>query len=125
MAQRVDYGLLGLTWGVNEDWKVHTSLELVHTYGHHDPAGLYNGFAVATGQTNFSNIDSFQTIPTIGFDQQLSKTSAWGMDFRYYTTRDHVDGAVYAGAGLASIGASANPFSWSGPQLSSYYKMTF
>ncbi len=120
-----DYGLLGLTWGVNEDWKVHTSLELVHTYGHHDPAGLYNGFAVATGQTNFSNIDSFQTIPTIGFDQQLSKTSAWGMDFRYYTTRDHVDGAVYAGAGLASIGASANPFSWSGPQLSSYYKMTF
>ena len=120
-----DYGLLGLTWGANEDWKVHTGLELVHTYGHHDPGGLYNGFATATGQTNFNNINSLQTIPYVGFDDQLSKTTSWGMDFRYYTTTDHVDGAVYAGAGLASIGASANPFAWSGPQISSYYKLSF
>lgn len=120
-----DYGLLGLTWGVNADWSLRGGLELVHTYGHHDPGGLYNGFANATGQTNFSNVDSLQTIPFIGFDDQLTKTTSWGMDFRYYTTSDHVDGAVYAGAGLASIGASANPFSWSGPQVSSYYKMTF
>ena len=75
--------------------------------------------------TNFSNINSLQTIPFVGFDHQLTKTTSWGMDFRYYITSDHVDGAVYAGAGLASIGASANPFSWSGPQVSSYYKLTF
>ncbi len=120
-----DYGLLGLSWGVNADWTVRTGLEVVHTYGHHDPGGLYNGFANATGQTNFANVNSLQTIPFFGFDNQLSKNTSWGMDFRYYTTTDHVDSAVYAGAGLGSIGATANPFAWSGPQVSSYYKMTF
>lgn len=120
-----DYALLGLTWGVNEAWTLRGGMEMVNTYGHHDPGGLYNGFASATGQTNFSNISSLQTIPFVGFDDQLSKTTSWGMDFRYYTTRDHVDGAIYAGAGLSSIGASSNPFSWSGPQVSSYYKMSF
>jgi hypothetical protein len=120
-----DYALLGLTWGASDSWTLRGGLEMVHTYGHHDPGGLYNGFANASGQTNFTNIDSLQTIPFVGFDNQLTKTTSWGMDFRYYTTRDHVASSIYAGAGLGSIGASTNPFSWSGPQVSSYYKLTF
>jgi len=122
---KTDYAHLGLSWGFQENWTVRSGLELVHALGHHDPGGLYNGFALSSGQTNFRNIDSIQTIPYVGFDQQLSKTTSWGLEARFYNTRDRVDPAVFAGSSLASIGATANPFNWSGPQVSSYYKMTF
>lgn len=88
----IHHNTLHATWGVNQDWKVHTGLELVHTHGHHDPGGLYNGFAAATGQTNIS---SLQTIPYVGFDDQLTKATSWGMDFRYYTTTDRGGRSVF------------------------------
>lgn len=122
---RTDYGLLGLTWGFADDWTVRSGVEVVHASGHHDPGGLYNGFATATGQTNFRNVDSFQTVPFLGLDRQLSKTSSWSIDFRYYNTSDRVSPQVFAGAGAGAIGATAHPFSWSGPQVTTYYKLTF
>ncbi|MBT9588035.1 hypothetical protein IV102_32160 [bacterium] len=122
---KTDYALLGLSWGFQEDWTLRSGLEMVHAHGHHDPGGLHNGFALASGQVNFTNIDSVQTIPYIGFDNQLSKNTTWGLDLRYYNTRDLVDSKVFAGPGPNAIGFTSNPFNWSGPQLSSYYKMTF
>lgn len=120
-----DYGLLGFNWGFQSDWNLRTGAEVVHVFGHHDPGGLYNGFALASGQTNFRNVDSVQTIPFVGLDHQLSKTSSISVDFRYYTTRDNVDSAIFAGAGPGAIGQTQHPFSWSGPQVSTYYKLTF
>jgi hypothetical protein len=112
---RTDYGLLGLSWGFTSDWTLRTGMEVVRARGHHDPGGLYNGYALATGQTNFVNVDSTQTIPFVGFDRQLSPTSSWSIDMRYYNTRDHLENA----------GGPAHPFSWSGPQVTTYYKLTF
>jgi len=118
-----NYGLAGVSWGFQKDWTARTGLEIVQAVGHHDPGGLYNGYARASGQTNFVNVDSVQTIPYVGLDWQMSKTSSWTVDFRYYTTRDYVN--VPAGAGPGTVGATANPFNWSGPQITSCYRMTF
>ncbi|MBT9587592.1 S-layer homology domain-containing protein [bacterium] len=122
---KTDYLRLGTSWGFQQDWTLRGGCEWVHLYGHHDPAGLYNGFALSSGQTNFSNLDSLQTVPYVGLDAQLSKNTSWSVDFRYYTTSDRVDTAIYAGSGLNAIGATAHPFSWSGPQISTCYKLTF
>ena len=122
---KTDYLRLGTSWGFQQDWTLRGGCEWVHLYGHHDPAGLYNGFALSSGQTNFSNLDSLQTVPYVGLDTQLSKYTSWSVDFRYYTTSDRVDTAIYAGSTLNAIGATAHPFSWSGPQISTCYKLTF
>lgn len=122
---KTDYLNLGLNWGVTSDLNLRGGTEWVHVYGHHDPGGLYNGYARATGQTSFTNLDSSQWVPYIGLDKQLSSNTSVSVDFRYYITRDGVDSSVYAGSGSGAIGYTANPFNWSGPQISSSYKMTF
>lgn len=119
----IDYALFGAKWDFAPNWALRGGGEIVHARGHHDPAGLYNGFAMATGQTNFRNIDSLQTIPYLGLDWQMTKQSTASIDLRYYSTKDFAD--MSAGAGAGSIGETSNPFNFSGPQISGYYKLTF
>ncbi len=114
------YGQLALNWKFADDWNLRGGAEWVHVYGHHDPGGLYNGFANASGQVNFRNIDSMQWIPGLGVDYQMSKTSSCSLDFRYYSTQDGVNASITRGTGDV-----IHPFSWRGPQLSGVYKLTF
>lgn len=112
---KTDYARLGLAWTFRDDWTLRAGSEVVRALGHHDPGGLYNHIAVARGQTNFINMDSTQMIPYLGLDVQMSPTSSWSLDVAFYNTRDRVDQHIPTGTS----------FSWSGPQVSSSYKLTF
>lgn len=120
---KTDYALLGFAWKMCDPATLRLSGEYVRAHGHHDPIGLYNGYAVSSGSINFKNIDSTQWIPGIGVDYQLSKNSSFSTDLRYFSTKDAV--SVPAGANPGSIGLTSNPFSWSGLQVMTSYQMSF
>lgn len=110
-----DYARLGLSWKFHQDWTLRTGTEVVSAYGHHDPGGVFNDFALASGSVNFTNLHSTQVIPYIGLDFALSARSNWSLDLTYYNTRDRTDRYL----------PGASSFSWSGPQVSTTYRMTF
>lgn len=121
-----DSWLFDLAWDASEAVTVSAGLDLVSARGHYDPAGLYNGYAVATDSTTFSNIDSKQIIPHIGVDWQVTDTTEVNFSARYYDTRDNVDPSIGTGsAALGQIGATAHPFDWSGLQLMTHMKLSF
>ncbi len=110
----------------NKKWSVNAGVDYVSTAGHYDPAGLYNSYALATGQTNFTNLDSDQFIPHLGFDVALSDKTNFGVLARHYKTIDHVDSAITPGVPeLGEIGSTQHPFNWSGWQVSSELKVVF
>ena len=105
---------------------INAGLDYVKSAGHYDPAGLYNSYALATGSTNFSNLDSDQFIPHLGLDWAVSDKSTWSILARRYVTEDHVDSAITPGVSeLGQIGSTQHPFNWSGWQVSSEFKLTF
>ncbi len=106
------------TWPLREDVDFRAGFDYVRAKGHMDPAGLYNFFAVANNSVNFTNLDSSQFIPTLGFDYRLSDKVSWGVTGRYYMTKDHVSTAL----GTGTIG---HPFDWTGPQLISEFRVEF
>jgi hypothetical protein len=115
-----------LAWEANDSLSVNAGVDLIRAAGHYDPAGLYNGYALRTGSTDFTNLDSRQVIPHLGLGWQLTETSEVEFSARYYITRDHVLPALGTGdADLGQIGSTAHPFSWSGLQLLSHFKLKF
>lgn len=118
-----DYARLGVSWKFATDWTLRGGCEWVRAQGHFDPGGLYNGYAVANQSTTFQNLDSLQTIPNLGFDWQLSSSMSWSNDFRFYSTVDH--SSIPAGNNSGSRGVTANPFNWSGPQITTDFKFSF
>lgn len=120
---KTDYVLLGLNWKISEPTSLRLTGEVVKASGHHDPLGLYNGYAVANNQINFANIDSTQWVPGIGIDHQLAKDTKFSLDVRYFMTADNSN--IGAGANAGSIGATSNPFSWQGLQVMSEVHTSF
>lgn len=111
---------------LSNKWTVRAGADWVRAYGHFDPAGLYNGYALSTGETRFRNIDSQQWIPNLGFDFDLSEKSRWSLAAQHYGTRDHVSTSIQAGnASLGQIGSTLHPFHWSGWQVSSEFRFNF
>lgn len=111
---------------LNKKWSLNAGVDYISTAGHYDPAGLYNSYALATGQTDFTNLDSDQFIPHFGVDVALSDKTNFGILARHYKTMDHVDGAITPGVPeLGEIGSTQHPFNWSGWQISSEFKVVF
>lgn len=73
---KTDYLMLGLNWKVSEPTDLRVSAEMVKAHGHHDPLGLYNGYAVADQDIRFANIDSTQWVPGMGSITSCPKTRA-------------------------------------------------
>lgn len=105
-------------WPLRDDVDFRFGLDYVRARGHLDPAGLYNFFAIPNNTVNFTNLDSSQVIPTVGFDYQISDKVLWSLTGRYYLTRDHVSTTL----GTATIG---HPFDWAGPQIISDFRYEF
>ena len=123
---RTEQFAVGADWDFQENMTLKAGLDIMKSGGHIDPAGLYNSYALATGQTDFKNIDSVQTVPHLGLDWNLSETSDVEFMARYYDTDDQVDPSIAAGLSNAGqIGSSVHPFSWSGLQLSTHYSLKF
>lgn len=115
-----------VAWDASEEVTINGGFDFVASRGHYDPAGLYNAYAVATGQTDFTNIDSEQFIPHLGVDWELAKDTQVNVTMRYYDTQDNVDPSIGTGnANLGQIGSTAHPFDWSGLQVISTFKLHF
>ena len=113
-------------YDLSKKWTLNAGLDYVSSAGHYDPAGLYNAYALASGSTNFTNLDSDQFIPHVGLDWAVSDRSTWSILARRYVTKDHVDSAITPGvAELGQVGSTQHPFNWSGWQVSSEFKLTF
>lgn len=122
----VDSANLSLAYELNKNWTLRGGVDWVHAAGHFDPAGLYNAYALRTGETSFKNIDSQQWIPQLGFDYALSENSRWTVLAQHYSTRDGVSSQVQPGdPALGRIGSTAHPFHWSGWQVSSGFQLDF
>lgn len=115
------HGELG--WEASDKWTLRGGADWVNIQGHYDPAGIYNAIAVQTGSTNFDTVDNDQIIPFIGFDYDVSENTTWNMDLRYYNTESNLNN----GTTLASdaIGATQNPFDFSGLQVTTQFKLKF
>ena len=122
----MDSALVEAAWDATSKWTLLGGFDWIHAKGHFDPAGLYNGVALASNNTTFDNIDSTQWIPHLGFDYGMTENTNWGLMARHYSTDDGVDNAIQAGnSALGQIGSTSHPFNWSGSQVSSEFQMSF
>lgn len=117
-----------VNWEASDKWTLRAGADYTTIDGHYDPAGRYNGFAIATGSTGFNNIDSTQLSPFFGFDYDVSANTQWNMDFRYFTTTSGTNiPTTNPNPGVASnqVGFTNNPFEWNGWQVSTQFKVKF
>ena len=117
-----------VNWEASDKWTLRAGADYTTIDGHYDPAGRYNGFAIATGSTGFNNIDSTQLSPFLGFDFDVSANTQWNMDFRYYTTTSGTNiPTTNPNPGVSSnqVGFTNNPFEWNGWQVSTQFKVKF
>jgi len=117
-----------VNWEASDKWTLRAGADYTTIDGHYDPAGRYNGFALATGSTGFNNIDSTQISPFLGFDYDVSANTQWNMDFRYYSTTSGTNiPTTNPNPGVASnqVGFTNNPFEWNGWQVSTQFKVKF
>ena len=122
----VDSVALDLGYELSKKITINGGMDYIDASGHFDPAGLYNGYALATGLTDFQNIDSYQLVPHAGLDYQLNSSTSWDILARHYGTHDRVNSAIQTGnSAIGQIGSTTHPFDWEGWQVSSEFKLTF
>lgn len=117
-----------VNWEASDRWTLRGGADYSTIDGHYDPAGRYNGFAVATGTTTFNNLDSTQLSPFVGFDFDVSANTSWNMDFRYYTTTSNNNVPTtnpFVAGSANTAGFTNNPFEWNGWQVSTQFKVKF
>lgn len=123
---KCDWFTFSSSFPLSERWRGLAGIDVVHTRGHHDPAGLFNITALASNSIDFTNIDSRQFIPHIGADWRVSDNTDFNVNLRYYDTTDRVSPTVMAGNLMAGqVGSTVHPFSWSGLQFSSQFQVRF
>ncbi len=118
--------LLEVAWDVVDQVTLKGGVERVHSRGHYDPGGLYNGYALKTGSIDFQNLDSEQVIPHLGLDWRINQQTDFSVTLRYYNTTDRADPGIAPGLPeLGQIGSTAHPFSWSGLQVGTHWTLRF
>lgn len=118
--------LLDIAWEASERVTVSAGADFVRARGHYDPAGLYQSYALASGEIAFRNIDSEQWIPHLAVDWNLTERTSIHLGGRYYDTEDRVNPAIGTGrADQGQIGSTTHPFAWSGLQVMSHLKIQF
>lgn len=121
---------VGVGYDVTPDFKVKAAYTQLDVFGHIDPLGVYNNYAATSGSTRFDTWDVTQKIPELGFDWQLSEKSSWDMNFKYYDMTDNISSAVTPSPTVPTLNVAAgpqtgHPFSWSGVQVMTNYKLKF
>ncbi len=126
---QVDLGIdswhLGANWDLTDRWTLLGGVDRIAVRGHHDPAGLYNSYAVANQSVGFVNVDSTQTVPSLGAQFRMAKDALCEVVVSHYDTRDGVPTSVTAGRGADTRGATAHDFNWEGWQIQTHFQMKF
>ncbi|MEW6282300.1 MAG: hypothetical protein AB1758_27080 [Candidatus Eremiobacterota bacterium] len=122
---------LAVDYDVTEDFTVGAGYTHVNIFGHLDPLGVYNGFAVASGLTRFTIIDITEQMPDLRFNWNIEENMSWGMDLRYIAMTDSVPATVFPTPGIPNINLTfgpqtgAHPFNWNGIQINSNFNFKF
>lgn len=122
---------IGVDYDVTRDFTLRGGYDQVNQSGHWDPFGTYGGYAEATGQTRFTNLDSTFSSPFLGFDWEITDNVQWGLEGRLMSMRDHVPADVFPTPSLPALNLSfapqrsAHPFNWEGVWFSSNFSVKF
>jgi len=128
----MDFNLGGFFLAVNydlTDWvRINASFSQLYQRGHYDRVGINGDWAVFTGNPRFTNLDTVQKIPALGFDLQVTEDVDFGIEGRLFDTVDLVDPATITvpatnlGTGPA---LGVHPYSWRGWQVLSDITVNF
>jgi len=121
---------LGVDYDVTEDFTAKAGYTQVDIFGHFDPLGVNNAFAVAAGTANYNNIDISQKWPDIGFEWRLDDNMTWNFEGRYYMFQDRVPSRVFTTPAVPNLNVNAgpviaHPFSWGGFHLNTQFMVKF
>lgn len=121
---------LGVDYDVTEEFTAKASYTNIGIYGHYDPAGLNNAYAVATGVARFNNTDLRFNYPELGFNWQIQENVSWSCLGRFYSLSDRVPSHVFTnlavpGLNIDSGPATIHPLSWRGTQFSTQFLVKF
>lgn len=136
-ANHIDLDLtgfhVGLSYPFNERFTGKIGYDYSEIRGHYDPNNIYALYASHYNTKDFTNIDTTQSIPYIGFDYKISKNTEWGLNLQFFSTSDKIGSEL--SPRVRDVGQSAvaedtqvsnlNPFSWSGLQVMTEFKVKF
>lgn len=122
---------IGLQYPFNERFTGRIGYDYANFVGHYDPNNLYWIYAVQTGSSGFTNVDTQQSIPYLGFDYKLNKNTEWGLNVQFFTTTDRVGSSLQPTLDVTGTATNtdtwrnSNPFSWNGIQIMTEFKVKF
>ncbi len=128
----MDYNLGGYFLAVNYDLtdqlRLNASFAQLYQRGHYDRIGINGDWAVLTKNYTYTNLDTVQTIPALGFDLQVTEDVDFGLEGRLFNTMDNVDPAMIT-VPASTLGQGpalgVHPFSWKGWQVTSDITVNF
>ena len=125
-ANYIDLGVTGFHIGVsypfNEKFTGKIGYDYTAIKGHYDPNIVHANYALQTNSYDYTNIDTKQSVPYIGFDYKLSKNTEWSVNFQYFNTNDD---AVVCVPYPAVGDVCAYNMDWKGTQLTTEFKVKF
>ena len=119
--------IVGLDYDLKKNFTISARYTQVNVRGHQDPSGIFSDFAETSGDTQFDTTDLRQAIPSLGFSWDVRDDVNWGLEGKYFNTRDRVPAAVFASPSIPSLNldfgtqTGRNPFDWSGWQVNSVF----
>ena len=115
---------IGISYPFNEKFTGKIGYDYTSIKGHYDPnpCAANQNYALQTGVHDYTNIDTKQSVPYIGFDYKLSKNTEWGLNLQFFNTTDNV--ALYAPMPTAGD-TVVHSNDWSGTQLTTEFKVKF
>lgn len=125
------------SWGIGVDYDLTPTFTLNASYnefrlsGHYDPFGIYSGYAVAQGTTDFDNFDLTQSQPTLGFEYALTESVDWNLATIFLSTKDGVSSQVFStpvdpsNNRVFNPQRSVHPFSYEGIMVNSQFRWSF
>jgi hypothetical protein len=121
---------IGVDYDVTDDFTAKVGYTQVDIYGHFDPLGVNNAFAVAAGTARYRNLDIQQRWPDLGFDWKIDDNVSWNLEGRYYMFDDKVPSHVFTTPNLPNLNinagaVTAHPFNWSGFQINTQFLVKF
>lgn len=114
---------IGLSYPFNERFTGKIGYDHTTIKGHYDPAGIHADYAFWTGSHDYTNIDTTQSVPYIGFDYKLSQNTEWGLNLQFFSTSDSAD--IYDRVTPSTGEIVNNPYDWNGIQLMTEFKVKF
>jgi hypothetical protein len=115
---------IGISYPFNEKFTGKIGYDYTALKGHYDPNPCVanQAYAFQTGVHDYTNIDTRQSVPYIGFDYKLSKNTEWGLNLQFFDTKDKA--ALYASMPVAGD-TVVHANDWSGTQLTTEFKVKF